>query len=138
VVVFPAGNVVTVKLADVSPPGMVTLAGTLAVRGRLLCTLIVTPTVGAGLASVTVPTEDVPPGTLVGLAVSDVNAGRLGYNVNGCVNVTSPPDTEIVTVVGAVTRAVVMLKKPIPLTAATVAESGTAASAGLLLVTCTV
>ena len=126
------------KLALVAPPGTVTLAGTLAARGRLLARLTATPPAGAAALKVTVPVEEVPPTTLVGLTVNAVSAGRVGYSVKGCDRVTPPPDTEIVTMVCAVTGAVAMLKKPMPLPAKTVTTLGTAASAGLLLVTCMV
>jgi hypothetical protein len=109
-VVGKLGNVVTVKLALVAPPGIVTLAGTLAESGRLLARLTATPTGGAALASLTVPVAELPPPTVVGLTVIDVSAGRLGYKVRGCDSVTPPPLTEIVTVVGAVTGAVAMSK----------------------------
>lgn len=124
------------KLALVAPPGTVTLSGTLAASGKLLPRFTATPTAGAGLASVTVPVEGLPPTTLVGLTVRAVSDGKLGYTVKGRDRVTPPPLTEIVTVVGAVTGAVVMLKNPMPLPAETETESGTAASAGLLLDTC--
>jgi len=104
------GKVVTVKLALVAPPGIVTLAGTLAVSGRLLQRLTATPTDGAGLASLTVPVAELPPPTVVGLTVRDVSAGSVGYKVRGCDSVTPPPVTEMVTVVGAVTGAVAMSK----------------------------
>ena len=136
-VVVKPGNVVTGKLALVAPPGIVTLFGTLAESGRLLPRLTATPTGGAGPASVTVPVAEWPPTTLVGLTVRDVSAGRLGYKVKGCDSVTPPPVTEIVTVVGAVTAAVAMSKKPTPLPANTVTEPGTEAREGLLLATST-
>ena len=72
------GKVVKVKLALVVPPGTVTLAGTLAVRGRLLPRLTPTPPAGAALDSLTVPVAVVPPVTLVGLTVMAVNAGKAG------------------------------------------------------------
>lgn len=134
-VVLSTGNVVTVNVALVAPPGMVTLLGTLAESGRLLPRLIATPTGGAGPASVTVPVEGLPPTTPVGLTVKEVSAGRLGYRVRECDKLTPPPETQIVTTVGAETGAVVMSKKPMPLTAATVMVPGTAASAGSLLAT---
>ena len=134
-VVVADANVVTTKLALVAPPGMVTLSGTLAVRGRLLPRFTATPPAGAGLATVTVPVAGVPPVTVVGLTVRDVSSGRLGYSVTGRDSVTPPPLTEIMTLIGAVTGAVVMGKNPTPLPAKTVTVLGTEASAGLLLVT---
>jgi hypothetical protein len=67
----------------------------------------------------------------------DVRFGSVGCSVNCSDNVTPPPETEIVTTCGSDTRAVLMSKKPTPLPANTVAELGTAARAGLLLLTCT-
>ena len=134
--VVAEGNVVTVKLALVAPAGTVTLAGTLAARGRLLPRLTATPPAGAAALKRTVPVEGVPPTTLVGFTSIAVSAGSVGYSVKGDDNVTPPPDTEMVTIVGWVTGAVVMLKKPRPLPAETVTTGGTVASPGLLLATC--
>ena len=120
----------------VAPPGIVTLAGTLAARGSWDSILTATPPAGAAALNVTVPVEGVPPTTLVGFTVIAVSAGNVGYSVKGDDNVTPPPDTEMVTVVGWVTGAVVMLKKPIPLPTETVTTVGTVASPGLLLATC--
>ena len=130
------GKVVTVKLALVAPAGTVTLAGTLAARGRLLPRLTATPPTGAALASLTVPVAVAPPATLVGFTVSAVSAGKAGYSVRGADRVTPPPDTEIVTSDCAVTGVVTILKNPTPLPAKTVTTLGTEASNGLLLVTC--
>src|ERR1700759_3081445 len=85
-----------------------------------------------------VPVAGVPPTTLIGLMVNEVSCGRLGNTVSVCDRGTPPPVTLIVTGVGAVTGEVTMLKPPTPLTAATVMTSGTCASAGLLLDTCTI
>jgi hypothetical protein len=128
-------KVVTGKVALVAPAGTVTPSGTLAVPGRLLARLTPTPPAGAALPSRTVPVAVVPPATLVGLTESDARAGKAGYSVSGTERVTPPPDTEIVTTVGPVTGWVTMLKKPMPLPAETDTVPGTAASAGLLLVT---
>ena len=127
---------VTGKVALVAPAGTVTLAGTLAVRGSMLLRLTPTPPAGAALPRRTVPVAAMPPATLVGFTVSEVNAGNAGYSVRGADRVTPPPDTEIVTTDCAVTGVVTILKKPTPLPAETVTKLGTEASAGLLLVTC--
>ena len=130
------GNVVTVKLALVAPPGTVTLAGTLATRGSWVSILIATPPAGAAALNLTVPVDEVPPTTLVGFTVIAVSAGSVGYSVKGDDIVAPPLDTEMVTTVGWVTGAVVMLNLPIPLPAETVTTVGTVASPGLLLATC--
>src|SRR3954451_19586813 len=134
-VVLSTGNVVTVNVAVVAPAGMLTLGGTLAEPGRLLPRLTSMPPAGAALSIVTLPMADVPPGTLVGLTEKPVRVGRLGATTRSDDSVTPPPVTEIVTVVRLVTAAVVMSKTPTSVEAGTVRESGTAATAGLLLVT---
>jgi hypothetical protein len=104
----------------------------------LLARLIATPLGGAGPPSLIVPVAEAPPATLEGLTVIEESGGRLGYRVRIFDRVVPPPVTEMVTAVGALTAAVVMSKKPTPLPAETVAVSGTAASAGSLLSTCTI
>jgi hypothetical protein len=130
------GNVVMGNVALVAPPGIVTLSGTCALSGSPLLRFTATPTAGAGAPSLTVPVAEPPATTVPGDTVIDVSGGRLGYNVNGCVNVTPPPDSDIRTCVGSVTGAVVMSKKPMPLPADTVTEFGTEATDGLVLATC--
>ena len=99
--VVAAGNVVTVKLALVAPAATVTLAGTLAARGRLLVRLTTVPPGGAALGSVTVPVAGVPPTTLVGLTVNEESVAGgggvlAGFTVRLAERVTPPPVTEIV------------------------------------------
>src|SRR2546428_12668450 len=72
------GVVLTVKVALVALPGTVTLAGTLATPGLLLDRLTTAPPLGAGALSVTVPVEELPPVTLVGLRLSDESVGGAG------------------------------------------------------------
>ena len=125
-----------VKSALVALPGIVTLSGTSAVSVQVAAEIHRDADRRRWARDPDGPVADAPPVTVVGVTVIDVSAGRLGYSVNGCDSVTPPPETEIVTVVGAVTGAVVMSKNPMPLTAATLTESGTAASDGVLLATC--
>jgi hypothetical protein len=63
------GVVVMAKVALVCPRGMVTLAGTLA-AGSLLVSEILVPLPPAGALRVTVPCDDVPPVTVVGLTLT--------------------------------------------------------------------
>lgn len=64
----------TVKVAVVEPAGIVTLDGTLAIKGIVLDKLTVAPPVGAGPLNVTVPVERPPPITEVGFRDSEANA----------------------------------------------------------------
>src|SRR5438034_4408710 len=74
----PTGVVLTVKVALVLPAGTVTLAGTVAAPVLLLDKLTTAPPLGAGPLSVTVPVEELPPVTLVGLRLSDESVGGAG------------------------------------------------------------
>ena len=66
-------SVVTVNVADVLPAGTVTpLAGTFADCVSLEVRVTATPPVGAGPLKVTVPTDESPAATLVGLRVNEV------------------------------------------------------------------
>ena len=78
----PTGVVLTVKVALVLPAGTVTLAGTVAAPVLLLDKLTTAPPLGAGALSVTVPVEELPPVTLVGLRLSDESVGGAGVTVS--------------------------------------------------------
>jgi len=136
--VVPAlGKVVIVKLAVVAPAATVTLAGTLAAPGWLLDKLTTVPPDGAGLDSVTVPVERLPPVTAVGFTpneerVADGGGGGVpsGLTVKFADWVTPPPDTEIVTMVCVVTWVVKTLKPPAVTPAGTMTLPGTWAIVG--------
>ena len=74
-VLFPTANVVTVKLADVWPPGTLTMPGTWATDELLVASVTKMPPAGAGALKNTVPVAFVPPRTLVGLIVIDCSSG---------------------------------------------------------------
>jgi hypothetical protein len=59
-----------VNVALVAPAATVTLAGTIATTVLLLESATTIPPEGAALVSVTVPCEELPPTTLVGLSVN--------------------------------------------------------------------
>ena len=99
-VVVDTGLVLTVKVALVALPGTVTLAGTLATPGLLLDRLTTAPPLGAGPLSVTVPVEELPPVTLVGLRLSDESVGALAVTVKLLALVAVPPG--VVTLIGRV------------------------------------
>ena len=67
--------VLTLKLALVAPAATVTLAGTVAAAVLLLESATTRPPEGAAADSVTVPVDDVPPVTLVGLSDNDDSVG---------------------------------------------------------------
>ena len=64
-------RVATIKVALVAPAGMVTLAGTVATAVLPLDKETSAPPLGACALRVTVPVEEDPPDTLVGLNVTD-------------------------------------------------------------------
>ena len=68
---FPTANVVTVKLADVCPPGTLTMPGTVATARLLVASVTEIPPAGAGALKNTVPVAFVPPLTDVGVMVMD-------------------------------------------------------------------
>ena len=67
--------VVTVKVAVEDPEATVTLGGTVAAAVVSLDNVTVTPSTDAGLSSVTVPVEGVPPVTLAGFTDTAVRDG---------------------------------------------------------------
>ena len=136
--VLPAtGNVVIVKFVDVLPAGTVTEAATVAAVALLLCRDTLTPPVGAGPVKVTVPVEEVPPVTLVGLTVTDVRLTGDGVTVKIVVCV-EPNKPVIVTAVFALTAFVVIAKVALVLPLGTTTLAGVCAAAVLLLDSVTV
>jgi len=83
--------VLTVNVALVAPSATVTLEGTVATDVSLLESATCAPPDGAGPLSVTVPVEEFPPVTLVGLNVREVRVGvggGVGFTVSEAVLVT--------------------------------------------------
>ena len=74
-VLFPTANVVIVKLADVWPPGTLTMPGARATFALLVASVTEIPPAGAGALKNTVPVAFVPPLTVVGLIVIDWRSG---------------------------------------------------------------
>lgn len=70
--------VLTVNVTLVAPAATVTLDGTLATVVLLLESVTSAPPAGAGPLSVTVPVEELPPVTLVGLRVIEARVGGGG------------------------------------------------------------
>ena len=85
---MPTGLVLTVRVALVPPAGTVTPAGTVAALVLLLESETSAPPLGAGPLSVTVPVEELPPVTLVGLTLSEASVG--GVTVSEAVRVAPP------------------------------------------------
>ena len=74
---YATESVATVKLAVLLPAATVTEAGTPAAAVLLEDRDIVTPPVGAAALKVTVPVEDVPLGTLVGLTETEESSAAV-------------------------------------------------------------
>ena len=86
----PTGVVLTAKVAVVAPAETVTPAGTVATLVLLLESETSAPLLGAGSLSVTVPVEELPPVTLVGLTLSEASVGAGGVTVSEAVCVAPP------------------------------------------------
>ena len=72
--------VAIVNLADELPERTVTVAGTLARTGLLLDKFTTIPPDGAAALSVTVPIEEAPPATMVGLSVKEARTADASGN----------------------------------------------------------
>ena len=120
--------VVTVNVAVVAPAATVTLAGVL--EDELSSDNVTTaPPAGAALLRVTVPVEELPPFTLVGLMARLESTGALIVRVAVCVVPARVAET--VTVVFVPTATVVTVKVAVVAPAATVTLAGVVAD-GLL------
>jgi hypothetical protein len=75
--VVATGEVVTAKVAEVAFAGIVMLAGTVAIVLSLVLSTTVAPDEGAGPLKVTVPVDELPPSTDVGLKVTELTRTEL-------------------------------------------------------------
>jgi hypothetical protein len=116
--------VVTVNVAEVLPAATVTVAGTVALV-ELEARDTAAPPVAAGPLRVTVPVEDVPPVTLLGLTATLESVGVLIVSV--AVLLTPATVPVIVAVVTAETADVETVKVAVVAPAATVTVAGTVA-----------
>lgn len=78
----PTALVLTVNEAVVAPARTVTEAGTVATEVLLLERVTIVPPAGAALVSVTVPLDELPPVTAVGLRATSCNAAGGAFTVN--------------------------------------------------------
>jgi hypothetical protein len=118
-------DVLTVNVAVVAPAETVTLAGTVA-EPLSLERLTTAPPTAAGLLNVTVPVEDVPPMTLVGLSDTDNNVGAVIVRDAVCV----PLNPALIVAVALLFTAVVFTVNVADVPpAATVTLAGTVAEA---------
>jgi hypothetical protein len=76
-VLLTTGLVVTVNVAVVAFAATVTLAGTWAAAVLLLDSVTTAPPAGAGPFSVTVPVDELPPSTEVGLKPTEFSAAAV-------------------------------------------------------------
>jgi hypothetical protein len=77
----PTAEVVIVNVALVAPAVTVTLAGTCAADVLLLVRVTTAPPDGAGPVKVTVPVDEVPPITELGLRLTGVSAAAVTVRV---------------------------------------------------------
>jgi len=124
------GLVVTVNVAEVAFAGTVTLAGTWAAATLLLARVTTAPPVGAALLSVTVPVEEVPPTTEVGLNVTVLTPLA---NTLRAADRFIPYVPEIMTTTVLATGLVVTVNVAVVAFAATVTLAGTRAAFVLVL-----
>jgi hypothetical protein len=130
-VVFAATTlVVAVKVAVVAFAGTVTLAGTCAAAVLLLDSVTTAPPAGAGPVSVTVPVDPAPPGTVVGLSVSELSTAAVTVRLAVCVE---PNVAEMVAEALVDTGLVVTVKVAVVALPGTVTLAGTCAAAVLVL-----
>src|SRR2546426_796394 len=126
------GEVDTVKVALVAPAAIVTLAGTLP-TAALLLESDTTAGLGVTAAKVTVPVEELPPSTLVGLTVTALRTDEAGeFTVIGAKRIV-PPSVAVSWTVVEATLNVVTVKLALVAPAATVTLAGTLAEPGTLL-----
>jgi hypothetical protein len=81
VVFVAAGLVVTTNVAVVALAGTVTLAGTCAAAVLLLESMTTAPADGAGPFKVTVPADELPPITEVGLRLTELRVAAVTVKV---------------------------------------------------------
>ena len=79
------GAVATENVAVVAPETTVTLTGNVATEVLLLLIVTTAPLAGAGPFSVTVPDDELPPRTDVGLNVTELSVAAAGVTVNEAV-----------------------------------------------------
>jgi hypothetical protein len=122
--------VVIVNFIEVAPAGTTTVAGT-AADGSELLKATTMPAGGAGAFRYTALADDgTPPTNAVGYKSSDET--KTGFSVRVAVFVTPPYAAEMVTLTGAATLAVVILKLAEVAPAETMTLAGTAADASEL------
>jgi len=128
------GLVVTVNVAVVAPAGTVTLGGTCAALRLLLESVTTDPPVGAGPVNLTVPVDELPPVTELGLTVMPLPLPVSVGDVTVKLPVLLTPYVPvIVTAVLADTGVVVTVKLAVVAPAATLMLAGTCAADVLLL-----
>lgn len=125
-------RVETVNDAVVAPAGMVTVAGTEAMKGMLLERVTWIPPAGAGPVKVTVPVELPPARMLVGFRVKDARDTVPDRMDSVAVLVTPFRLAVIRAFVDEVTVSVVTVKVAVALPAATLTDDGTIADKLLL------
>ena len=125
-------EVVTVKVLLVDPAGTVTLAGTDA-AAELSDSDTIAPPLGAAALSLTVPVDDAPPTTVVGLSVRDVSVTDVTRVMLNAANSVVLPRVATSCAVVLSTGNVVTVNDALVAPAGTVTDAGTLAEPGRLL-----
>src|SRR5215472_8151010 len=123
-VLLPTGLVLMVNVAVVAPAGTVTLGGTCAAAVLLLDSVTTDPPEGAGPVNFTVPVDEVPPITEVGLTMRPLPVSFGACTVKLPDRVV-PSVPEMFTTVLAATGVVVTWNVTVVVPASTVTLTGT-------------
>jgi len=133
-VLLATGVVVMVNVAEVAPAATVTLAGRCVAVVLLLDRVTTAPPAGAGPVNLTVPVDEIPPTTEVGLTLRPLPVTPSVGAVTVKLDVLVAPYVPVIVAEALLTTGLVgMVKLAVVAPAATVTLAGTCATVALLL-----